>query len=641
MPPFDALPPGPWLLLLLGSLVPLALGPLLATWADRSGTAKAAVDAFIAVSITGIVALHIWPHAFLVAGAWSLLGGLIGLLLPFLLHGALHAHERRFYPLLMGLALLGLALHATLDGIALFAPLLDSEAAQEEIYTVHGKSQAAHALEEKPAELEAAHEESAHQHAASEHRTVHAHGESDAAHPMSEAEHEHPEAGHAEAAHAAHGEVAHEEHAHAGDPEACEASAAAGGHHHHHDGMNASLLAGAVLLHRLPMGLAIWWLTVPILGRRVAISVLALIAAGTLAGFALGGALLPGLSAPAFSFFEATIAGMLMHVVAGHDHRHHHGAPRPQPTWAAAAGARMALARVGFRDRIHPAEHRFAGGLDFQQTLTALALSVGPWLILAIAVQCAWQLTAAPRFATGPLAPDLVAGGVISLALLGVGWTLLGAIAALLVAACCRRRRPRDSMGEESSAAPAARRITLVSLVWAGLAIGLVALLESLVRLPWLQTAEPTWSEPGSWLAVAAAALAGLVLCRHPIFAVILGFYWLTSGYAPALVATFFLAGVLGALWRQRRTLEFSTPRAAGAAVAGGGALLLLAARLGGPEQDALLAAGSGAPWQIAALYVLGAAALGLLFLLGFRGFLSPVLEPAEDYCHSHAHHHG
>lgn len=97
---------------------------------------------------------------------------------------------------------------------------------------------------------------------------------------------------------------------------------AAAGHSHH--GHEHGGLAGAILLHRLPEGAAVWWLARPS-GRGVGVAALATLCATTTLGFVLGGAAYHALEGAAVALFQAFVSGLLLHVVwhrYGHGHVH-------------------------------------------------------------------------------------------------------------------------------------------------------------------------------------------------------------------------------------------------------------------------------------------------------------------------------
>lgn len=270
--------------LLLLALFPLPLAPWIARWADRSESARSVMDSFVAVTLGGIVVLYIWPEAFAVTGVAAVVCGLLGFALPYLLHGQLHAHEKRAFPGLVWLSFLGLALHALLDGVALFAP---------------------------------------------------------------ESEHGHEHAG-------------------------------------------STALAVAVVLHRFPTALAIWWLVVPRLGRRSAAILLTTVGAATAVGFAVAGGLLGLLSAPGLALFQAAVAGMLMHVVFGHEHRHAEAAEAAASRRTSAAGAAVGVALLVVVSRMHPMELLFPGELETGSP-AALLRWISPPLLLGSLI---WTLRA-------------------------------------------------------------------------------------------------------------------------------------------------------------------------------------------------------------------------------------------------------
>lgn len=82
----------------------------------------------------------------------------------------------------------------------------------------------------------------------------------------------------------------------------------------------------AAVLHRVPVGVAVWWLVAREINRRVGIAALAGLALATLGGYAFGtaaGAVAPG--SGALTLYQAAVGGSLVHVVM-----HRHG-PVPTP----------------------------------------------------------------------------------------------------------------------------------------------------------------------------------------------------------------------------------------------------------------------------------------------------------------------
>ncbi|MCG8456420.1 MAG: hypothetical protein MI919_09070 [Holophagales bacterium] len=601
-------------LLLAGATLPLLAGPLLARWADRSEGAKAAMDAFAAVSLGGIVVLHIWPHAFLTAGAWTVVGGLLGLLLPFLLHGTLHARERDIYPGFVLLAFFGLAVHATLDGVALFGPLL-------------GESGVA----------------------------THSHGGED---PVGEglgaAGHDGP----GDSGDVGHGDDGHE----------------LGGRGAHGEGA-ALLLALAVILHRLPMGLAVWWFAVPIFGRRTALGLLVLIAGSTFLGFSFAGRLLVEISMPGIAIFEATIAGMLLHVVMGHEHGHAEPAAVRSSTASSALGTLAGLFLVVGLFAVHPLESLSDSELSFGDTFLTLGLGLAPVLLAAVAL--ASGASAFGRSAEGAGGGGAGKSGAgksgagmsalrawravpaaarleLSLPALAVSWWLLGpawtAVRATVTAAALgvmmlsdraagKDRSAEPALSSGRGAVPGAKRPgeglgglleagLHSTLVWAVLGVGLVALLEPMVP------AEA--AAPHERLDLLAAGLLAFAVYRNALFGSILAFFLLHKGWSAEAVAAFLLVGsvaaLLGAMERESRKVEKGM-RLKNVA-------LLSSIFLGVAVLDRL---GPSAVWDLHGEAAAGTGPLGLpaalvclfalgvsLFRRGFRGFLRPIFRPAE-----------
>jgi zinc transporter ZupT len=95
-------------------------------------------------------------------------------------------------------------------------------------------------------------------------------------------------------------------------------------------------LAIGVIVHRLPVGMAIWWVVRPQFGTPVALGTFALVVATTGLGYGIGAEAFAS-GAEVLMLFQAFVAGSLIHVVlfgVTHEHahepsagdaRHHHG----------------------------------------------------------------------------------------------------------------------------------------------------------------------------------------------------------------------------------------------------------------------------------------------------------------------------
>jgi zinc transporter ZupT len=96
------------------------------------------------------------------------------------------------------------------------------------------------------------------------------------------------------------------------------------------DAGRGDALAWAVVLHRLPAGLAVWWLARIGFGVRIAWLVLGLLALATIGGYEMAAKMLDLVSNDIFAWFQAFVAGSLLHLAfhrvrfGGHDHNHSH-----------------------------------------------------------------------------------------------------------------------------------------------------------------------------------------------------------------------------------------------------------------------------------------------------------------------------
>ncbi len=201
------------------SLAALPLGPMLDRVGSRARWLRPALDGFVLVMVGALVLLHVLPHALEEAGPWALAAAGLGLLLPAGLESLPNRKAGQARIWTMGLAVLGLSLHALMDGAALS--------------TAHGP----------------------------------------------------------------------------GDT-----------------------LAFAVLVHRIPVGLFLWWSVGTRINRRAAAASLVLLGGATTLGFAFGTAFAHLGDPWVVGLLEALVGGSLLHVLADHGLQDPSGKPANKPT---------------------------------------------------------------------------------------------------------------------------------------------------------------------------------------------------------------------------------------------------------------------------------------------------------------------
>lgn len=86
---------------------------------------------------------------------------------------------------------------------------------------------------------------------------------------------------------------------------------------------NGNVLAYAIVLHQLPVGMAVWWTVRPNFGIPRAVTVFAAIIVATVSGYFVGDVTLQLVGAKNLALFQAFVAGSLIHVVVfGVKHKH-------------------------------------------------------------------------------------------------------------------------------------------------------------------------------------------------------------------------------------------------------------------------------------------------------------------------------
>lgn len=120
------------------------------------------------------------------------------------------------------------------------------------------------------------------------------------------------------------------------------------------DGTLASnRLAVGVILHRLPVGMAIWWVLRPRFGMTAVLAVFLVVIGATAASYFLGGGLIGADASVGLATFQSFVAGSLVHVAlfgGSHEHdevdAHRHGFRSRLESRAFRAGLLAGLAAV-------------------------------------------------------------------------------------------------------------------------------------------------------------------------------------------------------------------------------------------------------------------------------------------------------
>ena len=149
-------------------------------------------------------------------------------------------------------------------------------------------------------------------------------------------------------------------------------SLAGSGHRH--------MLPMAVVLHRLPVGLTVWFLLRPLYGMRTALACLALIGIATTAGYASGETVHALMESRARGIFQAVVAGSLLHVLLHRSYPISGVAQATRGRWLAGLGALGGVALIWFITAGHGV---WSGAAATWQVFYNLFLQSAPALLLA------------------------------------------------------------------------------------------------------------------------------------------------------------------------------------------------------------------------------------------------------------------
>lgn len=191
-------------------------------------------------------------------------------------------------------------------------------------------------------------------------------------------------------------------------------------------GAGTSALGLGVVLHRVPVGVTLWWLVRPH-GPRGGMLALGLIGGATALGFAGAERLVSALPLGSLGLFQALVGGSLLHVVAGHEHGDE---PRlAAPRWEA-LGAGLGVASLALVAWTHGDEHAHGLGHVLGHAVAVAPLALIGALLSGVASTSRARGGVRWRRLGVALEPASLA---VSLALLGPRFAALQAI--LLTAA--------------------------------------------------------------------------------------------------------------------------------------------------------------------------------------------------------------
>lgn len=112
---------------------------------------------------------------------------------------------------------------------------------------------------------------------------------------------------------------------------------------HEGHGHAREALAIAIVVHSVPVGLVVWWVMAPVFGRGLPAATLLLMGLGTVLGYVFGLELSAVLGAQAFAWFQALVAGSILHVVFGRPHLSPHAELQHASVWVESLGGLTAL----------------------------------------------------------------------------------------------------------------------------------------------------------------------------------------------------------------------------------------------------------------------------------------------------------
>lgn len=142
-------------------------------------------------------------------------------------------------------------------------------------------------------------------------------------------------------------------------------------------------LPAAVVLHSIPVGMAVWWLLAPSFGPWPPTLALGAMALGTVVGYRYGVSLSGMMGQEAWAWFQSLVAGTILHVIFGRPHLNGAEPPAPGPAPYEGLGNLAAVAALSAISLIHASAEAPSRVLE---RFMDLALESAPALLLAYIV---------------------------------------------------------------------------------------------------------------------------------------------------------------------------------------------------------------------------------------------------------------
>ncbi|MDI5836288.1 metal transporter [Shewanella xiamenensis] len=149
---------------------------------------------------------------------------------------------------------------------------------------------------------------------------------------------------------------------------------------------NSILLALGVILHRLPVGFAIWWILKPHLGARWTLVIFGAIMLFTSIGYFASEQLLSHMSIDKTVYLQAFVTGSILHVVLHQPHGQQETDKQGQYEYQAGIGSLLGIGLLMMLLLMDSGGHDHAHHDHSTEQLTTWLMTIAPLLLLSYAV---------------------------------------------------------------------------------------------------------------------------------------------------------------------------------------------------------------------------------------------------------------